>query len=104
MSEPLRIDLAGLGTVGAGVIRLLDANTALVRARAGREIRVVAVSARGQTQWGYATQSAVTGAPNLGGRVLYIAAERLIALHTDSTRLASSPWAKYHKDAANTGR
>ena len=46
MSEPLRIALAGLGTVGAGVIRLLDANAALVRARAGREIRVVAVSAR----------------------------------------------------------
>lgn len=46
MSEPLRIALAGLGTVGAGVIRLLDANAALVRARAGREICVVAVSAR----------------------------------------------------------
>ena len=28
MAEPLRIALAGLGTVGAGVIRLLDANAA----------------------------------------------------------------------------
>ena len=46
MAEPLRIALAGLGTVGAGVIRLLAANAALVRARAGREIRIVAVSAR----------------------------------------------------------
>ncbi|WP_126177320.1 homoserine dehydrogenase [Tsuneonella rigui] len=46
MAEPLRIALAGLGTVGAGVIRLLDANAALVQARAGREIRIVAVSAR----------------------------------------------------------
>ncbi|MFA9199739.1 MAG: homoserine dehydrogenase [Cypionkella sp.] len=46
MSEPLRIALAGLGTVGAGVIRLLGENAALVRARAGRELRVVAVSAR----------------------------------------------------------
>ena len=46
MAEPLRIALAGVGTVGAGVIRLLDDNAALVRARAGREIRVVAVSAR----------------------------------------------------------
>jgi homoserine dehydrogenase len=46
MVEPLRIALAGLGTVGAGVIRLLDTNAQLVRARAGREIRIVAVSAR----------------------------------------------------------
>lgn len=43
---PLRIALAGLGTVGAGMIRLLDANADLVRARAGRELQIVAVSAR----------------------------------------------------------
>ena len=46
MTEPLRIALAGLGTVGAGVARLLDANADLVAARAGRRIEVVAVSAR----------------------------------------------------------
>jgi len=46
MSPPLRIGLAGLGTVGAGVIRLLEANAALVASRAGRPIRVTAVSAR----------------------------------------------------------
>ena len=46
MAEPLRIALAGLGTVGAGVIRLLEANGALVAARAGRPIEIVAVSAR----------------------------------------------------------
>ncbi|MXP48031.1 homoserine dehydrogenase [Altererythrobacter luteolus] len=45
-SAPLRIALAGLGTVGAGVIRLLDANADLVTARAGRPLEVVAVSAR----------------------------------------------------------
>lgn len=43
---PLRIAIAGLGTVGAGVIRLLDTNAALITARAGRPIEVVAVSAR----------------------------------------------------------
>lgn len=43
---PLRIAIAGLGTVGAGVIRLLDTNGALIAARAGRAIEVVAVSAR----------------------------------------------------------
>ncbi len=46
MTEPLRIALAGLGTVGAGVIRLIDANGALIARRAGRPVEVVAVSAR----------------------------------------------------------
>ena len=45
-AEPLKIALAGLGTVGAGVIRLLEANAELVTARAGRKIEIVAVSAR----------------------------------------------------------
>jgi homoserine dehydrogenase len=43
---PLRIAIAGLGTVGVGVIRLLATNAALIEARAGRPIEVVAVSAR----------------------------------------------------------
>ncbi len=43
---PLRIAIAGLGTVGVGVIRLLAANGDLIAARAGRAIKVVAVSAR----------------------------------------------------------
>ncbi|MBX9813743.1 MAG: homoserine dehydrogenase [Proteobacteria bacterium SG_bin5] len=43
---PLRVALAGLGTVGGGVIRLLDANGALIARRAGRPIEIVAVSAR----------------------------------------------------------
>ncbi|NYT41243.1 homoserine dehydrogenase [Sphingomonas sp. R-74633] len=46
MTEPLRIALAGLGTVGAGVIRLIDANGELIARRAGRPIEVVAISAR----------------------------------------------------------
>ncbi len=45
-SEPLRIALAGLGTVGAGVVRLLAANGGLIAARAGRPIAISAVSAR----------------------------------------------------------
>jgi homoserine dehydrogenase len=46
MTAPLRIALAGLGTVGAGVIRLLAANGDLIAARAGRPLQVVAVCAR----------------------------------------------------------
>ena len=45
-ATPLRIAIAGLGTVGVGVIRLLETNAALIAARAGRAIEVVAVSAR----------------------------------------------------------
>jgi homoserine dehydrogenase len=50
MTEPLRIALAGLGTVGAGVVKLLDANAALIERRAGRAIEIVAVSARDRSR------------------------------------------------------
>lgn len=46
MSKPLRIAIAGLGTVGAGVVRLLQAHHDLIAARAGRPLEIVAVSAR----------------------------------------------------------
>jgi homoserine dehydrogenase len=42
----MKIGIAGLGTVGAGVMDLLARNQDLVTARAGRPIEVVAVSAR----------------------------------------------------------
>ncbi|RZV31024.1 MAG: homoserine dehydrogenase [Sphingomonadaceae bacterium] len=44
--SPLRVGLAGLGTVGTGVIRLLEQNGKLVEQRAGRAIRITAVCAR----------------------------------------------------------
>src|SRR5204862_351735 len=50
MAEALRVALAGLGTVGSGVIRVLEANRALIERRAGRAIEVVAVSARDRTK------------------------------------------------------
>jgi homoserine dehydrogenase len=50
MTEPLKIALAGLGTVGAGVIKLLDANRDIITRRAGRAIEVVAVSARDRSR------------------------------------------------------
>ena len=46
MADPLRVALAGLGTVGAGVIRLVEANAELIARRAGRPIVISAVSAR----------------------------------------------------------
>ena len=42
----LRIGIAGLGTVGAGVVKLLRDNAELIAQRAGMPIRVTAVSAR----------------------------------------------------------
>ncbi|HLZ79849.1 MAG TPA: homoserine dehydrogenase [Sphingomonas sp.] len=50
MSNALRVALAGLGTVGAGVIKLIDANREIVERRAGRAIEIVAVSARDRTR------------------------------------------------------
>ncbi|MEC9347687.1 MAG: homoserine dehydrogenase [Pseudomonadota bacterium] len=46
MTNELRIGVAGLGTVGCGLLRLLNANGALIAQRAGRPLRVTAVSAR----------------------------------------------------------
>ncbi|WP_334176937.1 homoserine dehydrogenase, partial [Pseudoxanthobacter sp.] len=46
MVEPLRVGLAGLGTVGVAVVRLLDRQRAELEARCGRPIVVTAVSAR----------------------------------------------------------
>ncbi len=46
MAQALRVALAGLGTVGGGVVKLLDANRALIERRARRPIEIVAVSAR----------------------------------------------------------
>ena len=46
MSAPLRVGVAGLGTVGAATARLLEGNRALITARAGRPIELVAVCAR----------------------------------------------------------
>jgi homoserine dehydrogenase len=50
MAEPLRIALAGLGTVGAGLVRLFEMNGALIERRAGRAVQIVAVSARDRTK------------------------------------------------------
>jgi len=46
VKRPLKIALAGLGTVGAGTLRLLQSNVDLVAGRGGRRIVVDAVSAR----------------------------------------------------------
>ena len=47
---PLNVGVAGLGTVGAGVLKLLHENAGLVSARAGRPIQVTAISARDRTR------------------------------------------------------
>jgi homoserine dehydrogenase len=46
MKAPLRIGIAGLGTVGAGVVKLLAEHGRLLSLRGGRPLKVVAVSAR----------------------------------------------------------
>jgi homoserine dehydrogenase len=52
MSQPLRIGLAGLGTVGVGLLQLLDAQAELLTVRAGRPLHVTAVSARSRRDRG----------------------------------------------------
>ncbi len=46
MTEPLRIGIAGLGTVGTGIVKIVQTHGDLLTARAGRPISITAVSAR----------------------------------------------------------
>jgi homoserine dehydrogenase len=46
MDKSLKIAIAGLGTVGAGVIKVLNDNAEIISKRCGRPVEVVAVSAR----------------------------------------------------------
>ncbi len=50
MSEPLRLGIAGLGTVGVGVVRIIRTQAALLEARLGRKIEIAAVSARSKSK------------------------------------------------------
>jgi homoserine dehydrogenase len=50
MAEPLKVGLAGLGTVGTSVVRLLEQGRDKLLARSGRDIEVVAVSARSRSK------------------------------------------------------
>lgn len=46
MSTPLRLGIAGLGTVGTGVVKIVRQKANLLAARTGRPIEITAVSAR----------------------------------------------------------
>ncbi|MDJ1156892.1 homoserine dehydrogenase [Chelatococcus sp. SYSU_G07232] len=50
MAEALRVGIAGLGTVGASVVRLLARQENALAARCGRGVRVTAVSSRDRTR------------------------------------------------------
>ena len=50
MAEPLKIGLAGLGTVGTAVVDLLERGRDKLIARCGRPIEVVAVGARSRSK------------------------------------------------------
>ena len=46
MTTPLRLGIAGLGTVGTGVVKIVRQKAKLIEARAGRPVTISAVSAR----------------------------------------------------------
>ena len=50
MPAPLRLGLAGLGTVGIGVVKIVQRHASLIEARAGRPVQITAVSARDRTR------------------------------------------------------
>ena len=50
MVAPLKVGIAGLGTVGAEVVRLIESQSRALSARCGRGVKVVAVSARSKAK------------------------------------------------------
>ena len=50
MTKPLRLGIAGLGTVGAGVVKIVRQKAALLEARGGRPIAISAVCARNRVK------------------------------------------------------
>ena len=46
MTQPLRLGIAGLGTVGTGVVKIIRQKANLLAMRAGRPVEITAVSAR----------------------------------------------------------
>lgn len=49
-AAPLRLGLAGLGTVGIGVVQIIQRQTDLIAARTGRAVTITAVSARDRSK------------------------------------------------------
>jgi homoserine dehydrogenase len=85
MSEPMRIGVAGLGTVGSAVLALLRDNGEIVAGRAGRPLQGVAVSARDRgiplagLRW-YDDPMALAGDPEVDAVVELIGGAEGIAL------------------------
>ncbi|MFV0514506.1 MAG: homoserine dehydrogenase [Jhaorihella sp.] len=50
MTQPLRLGIAGLGTVGAGVVRIVRRQAELLEVRTGRRIEISAVCARDRSR------------------------------------------------------
>jgi len=60
MTDPLKIGIAGLGTVGAGTVEALRKHVELLSERAGRSLEITAVSARDKSKDRGVDLSAVT--------------------------------------------
>ena len=50
MTKPLRLGIAGLGTVGVGVIKIIQNKLPLLEARTGKKILISAISAQSKTK------------------------------------------------------
>ena len=50
MTKPLRLGIAGLGTVGVGVIKIIQEKLSTLEARTGKKIIISAVTARSKTK------------------------------------------------------
>src|SRR3954471_3372550 len=97
MKTALKIAIAGLGTVGVGVVQLLDRQAELLATRAGRRLIVAAVSARDRrrdrgvdlsaVRW-YEDAAAMAADPEIDAVVELIGGADGVALEIVETALA----------------
>ena len=70
MVAPLKVGIAGLGTVGAEVVRLIEQQGRALSLRCGRGVRVTAVTARSKVKKRSLDLRGITWAKNaIGGMI-----------------------------------
>src|SRR5258706_13256346 len=91
MVAPLKVGIAGLGTVGAEVVRLIEQQGRALSARSGRGVRVGAVTARSKAKKRGLDLRGIAWAKNALALATDPGIDFFVALAAGSSKPAPSP-------------
>ncbi len=106
-AKPLRLGIAGLGTVGIGVVKIVQRHADLLSARSGRPVVITAVSARDRTRnrdadlSGYAWESDPVALATRGDVDVFI---EVMGGHTGAAKDATEAALKAGKDVVTANK